>query len=154
MKFKEYLNEASQTIHWIKPDLKEELGEYFENEYTKKFLKSRGISFKNDNELLAFLRTGKMTSITKEELSTKYDNLTLKSSDFDKELSDPDYSQSFNSMEKQFKSSGTLTLPSPIILKIDSIYYGYAGNRRMNLAFKHNQPLTVWLVIKNEIRTQ
>jgi hypothetical protein len=91
------------------------------------------------------LSTGKITPVTKEELMKKYDNITLKPSEFEQELKDPEYLKSFQSMEAVL-SRGSITLPAPIILLIDDTYYGFAGNRRLNLAIKHNIPIKVWLV--------
>jgi len=39
-----------------------------------------------------------------------------------------------------------LALPAPIILTVDGAYYGFSGNRRMNLTFKHDLPFQVWVV--------
>gem|GEM_PF-6443852 len=121
------------------------MGEYTENEYTKHWLKEKGIVFNTDKEVLSFLGTGKITPVTKEELMKKYDNLTLKPSEFEQELKDSEYMKSFRSMEDVL-ARGSITLPAPIILFIDGTYYGFAGNRRLNLAIKHNIPIKVWLV--------
>lgn len=83
--------------------------------------------------------------ITKSELKNNSENLTLTSNDFDVELGNTEYAQSYKEMEDKLKN-GDLTLPAPIIIKFDDIYYGFAGNRRMNLAWNHNTPLKVWIV--------
>ena len=143
----------SKKITWIVPKLNEEIGEYFENDYAKKFLKSKGIVFKSDDDILLFLGNGKLVSITRDELIKKFNNLTLTYSDFMDELKDPEYKKSFESMEKKLKNDGIITLPAPIVLKIKGEYYGFSGNRRMNLAFKNNIQLKIWLVevkIKND----
>jgi len=142
------LLEAQPNLHikWTAPDVNDEIGEYFENVRTKKFFKSNGISFKTDGELLKFLNSGKLVLISKEELLKDADNLTLTDKDFKHELQDKEYKKSFESMEQKLTDTGSITLPAPIILKTDTTYYGFAGNRRMNLAFRYNIPLKVWLV--------
>lgn len=135
------------SITWTKPNLKDEIGEYFENNVTKKYLKELGISFETDKELISYLeKGGKLVTITKDELIENYDNLTMTEYDFEEELKDQEYSASFKLMEKQLKKNSTITLPAPIILLLDGTYYGFAGNRRMNLAFKYDIQLKVWLV--------
>jgi hypothetical protein len=101
-----FLNEklaANGTIIWGKPNLSEEIGEYTENSHTKQWLKSKGIVFNTDKEILSFLSTGKMASITKEELMKNYENLSLTIKDFKREIEDIDYLKSFLSMENSFQ---------------------------------------------------
>ena len=86
-----------------------------------------------------------MVSVTKEELLKKYDNLTLKPEEFEQELRDPEYLKFFQSMESVL-ARGSITLPAPIVLLIGGTYYGFAGNRRINLAIKHNIPIEAWLI--------
>ena len=146
-----FLNERlanGGSIVWVKPNLSEEIGEYTENDYTKQWLAKKGIVFNTNKEVLSFLSTGKMVSVTKEELLKKYDNLTLKPEEFEQELKDEEYLRSFQSMEAVL-SRGSITLPAPIILLVDGIYFGFAGNRRINLAIKHDIPIKAWLVQKN-----
>ena len=141
--FKQFICESS-NITWGKPDFKEEWGEYFENSYTKRYFKKRGLVFKSDEELYDFLNSGTLTRITKQELSTKYTNLTLDDKDFDNEISDPEYRQSYDSMQNAKK------LPAPIIVRFkDGTYFGFAGNRRTNTAFRKGIPLKVWLINAN-----
>ena len=134
-----------ETITWTAPDLQSEVGEYLENPHTKTFLKSKGLEFKDEKEVLSFLKTGKLIPVTKEELTSRFDNIST-DSDFEKELKDRVYQRSYKSMEKELAEKGSITLPAPIILKIGDVYYGFSGNRRMNLAFRHDIPLKVWLV--------
>jgi hypothetical protein len=134
------------NIVWVKPNLSEEVGEYTQNDYTKQWLKSKGIVFNTDKEVMSFLNSGKMTSVSKDELMKKYDNLTLEPSEFKQELKDQEYLKSFKSMEDALLRRGSITLPAPIIFLIDGTYYGFAGNRRLNLAIKHDIPIKVWLV--------
>lgn len=134
------------TIDWIKPKLSKELGEYLENDYTKNFLKSKGKVFNDSKEILAFLKKGKLVFITKNELLKKFKNLTLTKDEFDKELENLEYKVSYESMKRKLTSEKSITLPAPILLKIKDLYYGFAGNRRINLAFNYNIPLKVWLV--------
>ena len=133
------------SINWVVPDFKQEFGEYFENPYTKNFVDTKVRMFENKEELLGFLHKGKLVSITKRELGKINDNMTLKDSDFEKELEEADYRISFDSMEKELIEKGSIILPAPIVLKT-FCYYGFSGNRRMNLAFRHKIPLKVWLV--------
>ena len=137
---------SENTINWVVPKLSKEAGEYFENGETQKFLKSKGKVFSNKKELLSFLTKGELVEITKKELSSNNKNLTLSESSFNKELENEDYRKSFEAMEEKLLDKGKITLYAPIVLKIGEMFYGYAGNRRMNLAFKYDIPLKVWLV--------
>lgn len=133
-------------IQWVKPDIDNELGEYFSNDFTKDYFKKKGIIFKSKNELRKFLQSGEKVSITREQLKTKFDNLTLEKKDFEDELKNPEYAESYKRMKAEMDAKG-ITLPTPIIIKFKgNRYYGFAGNRRMNLAFNHNKNLEVWLV--------
>jgi hypothetical protein len=135
-----------KLIHWLKPNLSDEIEEYTGNEHTQKFFQKKGLLFKSDEEVLDFLKTGKATAITQAQLSSRYENMTLDSKGFKTELADPDYALSFHAMDKIIQNKGEITLPMPIIINFDGLYYGYAGNRRMNLAFKYDLPLKVWLI--------
>lgn len=134
------------SIRWVKPPLSEELGEYFENDSTKDALEKRGIVFETEEELLDFLSSGSLVDITQQQLQlSDCENLTLTSDDFEDELQDPEYRRSYDAMQQGLEKG--LALPAPIIIQLGSTYYGFAGNRRMNLAFNNNLPLKVWLVV-------
>jgi hypothetical protein len=134
------------VINWVKPKLSNEIEEYTGNEHTQKFFQKKGLLFKSDEEVLDFLKTGKATTVTQAQLSARYVNMTLDPKEFKTELADPDYSLSFRGMDKILQDKGEITLPMPIIINFDGLYYGYAGNRRMNLAFKYDIPLKAWLI--------
>lgn len=146
LQYLDLLLEKSEQIIWTAPDLSEEFGEYFDNSYTKKYLKGKGLSFKTKDELAAFLKTGKLVPITRDELKTNFNNLTLRDRDFADEIKNPKYRASYESMKQELTHKGKITLPAPIIFDLDGLYYGFAGNRRMNLAFKYGLPLKVWMV--------
>lgn len=131
-----------EGIKWTAPNLADEVGEYTENQYTQNAFTKRGIVFHNDEEVLNFLKNGELVEITRDELlKAKTDNLTLTDKDFDDELADPEYRSSYDSMQS------ATSLPAPILIKFqDGTYYGYAGNRRMNTAWRKGVPLKVWLV--------
>jgi DNA ligase D-like protein (predicted 3'-phosphoesterase) len=135
---------ASTNITWIKPDFKSEVGEYFENEATKGWMRAHGLAFDSNEDLIAFLSNGSLKEISKKDLTGAH-NITLGGSDFEGELKDPEYAQSFNEMENEL-GKYDLALPAPIILNVDGAYYGFSGNRRMNLTFKHDLPFQVWVV--------
>ena len=138
----------NNIIDWEIPDLSKEVGEYLENDATKIFLKSHGVEFKSSEEVLEFLKTGKMVSFSEGDLQTAL-NLTLNKADFEDELQDPEYRGPFESMEQELLKKGTLRLPSPIFLSVGGKNYCFAGNRRVNLAFKYGLPVKVWLVRVN-----
>jgi len=133
-------------INWIKPDFKSEYGEYFENSVTKNYFKSKGLVFKQKSELDKFLSNGKLLPISKSTLDSNYENITLKDSEFNNELKDYEYSSSYISMLENL-ISGSLSLPAPIIIKFNKTYYGFAGNRRINLAFRNSISLSVWMIV-------
>jgi hypothetical protein len=134
-------------LQWKKPDFVEEVGEYFENDHTKKEFAKRGLKFKDERELADFMeKHGKRVKISREDLAKNPVNLTLNPKDFKEELeSDPEYAQSYKDMKKKMQEEG-VNLPSPIIFKFGDEYYGFAGNRRMNLAFESGKDLDVYLV--------
>ena len=139
-------------IDWEKPDIQEETGEYFENQLTKDWLRENGIVFETEQELIEAFSKGNLETITLRQLENA-NNLTMTPSEFDLDLLDSEYRKSFESMETKLMHEGEITLPAPIILYINNIktgeispYYGFAGNRRMNLAFKYGLPLKAWIV--------
>lgn len=132
-------------INWVKPDISSELGEYFENEVTKKFLHKNGIVFNTEKELLSALETGKLTPITKDQLKGGI-NFTLTPEELKEEFSDPVYRKNYMIMKNLIEKKGTISLPAPIVLNVNGELYGFAGNRRINLSFEYNLPLKVWLV--------
>jgi hypothetical protein len=93
---------ARLNITWIKPDLKEELGEYFDNPPTELWLKERGLTFKTPDALIEFLSGGSLVALDRKDLIGA-DNMTLDETDFRRELEDSDYAQSFNEMEELLK---------------------------------------------------
>jgi len=137
--------EQKLLIDWEKPDFREETGEYFENQFTKDWLQEKGIVFKTEQELIEAFSTGSLETITQEQLKNS-ENITHKTEDFEAELANREYKESFESMETNLVNEGEITLPAPIILYIKNTYYGFAGNRRMNLAFKYGLPLKAWIV--------
>jgi hypothetical protein len=120
------ISRSKNIIKWEEPDFYSEIEEYFDNEQTEKFLKDRGLDFDTEDELLDLLNGGKLVNITKEELSG------CENFEFDK------FSES---MEKILLKNGSIKLSAPIIFKFNNLYY-----KRMNLAFKYNIPLKVWLI--------
>jgi len=142
-----YAKRSSLSINWVKPNLHEEAGEYFENEATKKFLKDKGVEFKSEKDLIAILEKGSLKDIHKASFS-KFNNVTWRKEDFEKELQDPEYKKSYDAMEAQLLGNKILTLPAPIIIHIaeGDAYWGFSGNRRTNLAFIYDLPVKVWMV--------
>ena len=134
-------------INWTKPDPNSELGEYFENDFTKKFFKTKGLMFDTHEDLIRFLETGILLDIDPQKFNVGNTvNMTLTKKEFEDELKDPDYKKSFNSMESVLLKQKTITLPAPIIVKFYGLFFGFAGNRRMNLAIKYGIPLKIWRV--------
>lgn len=142
-----FVRYASLRINWVKPNFNEEVGEYQENVETKNFLKSKNIEFYNAKELIKTLGTGSLVYMPRESMQ-KFENVTWKKEDFEEELKDPEYKQSYDKMEKDLLETKSLNLPAPIILHLvnDNRYWGFSGNRRTNLAFNYNIPLKVWMV--------
>ena len=133
-------------VNWIKPKLEDEFCEYFENEYTQKYFKSKGLEFKNPEELSDFLRQGKLITICLAGLA-RAANITLSSEAFEKDFSDPIYANSYKTMVKDVCEKEVLTLPAPILIQFGETLFGFAGNRRINLAKNQDIPLKIWLVI-------
>jgi len=131
-------------ITWVKPNLNDETGEYFENIPTKEFLKSHNIEFTNEKEILDFLEKGKLVGISKPTLENHSENLEMVDEVGDWE--DAEYQESYKKMQQSLLSGKDLRLPAPIFIKIKKIYYLFAGNRRVNLAFNNKVPLKIWLV--------
>lgn len=139
------LRPPKKAIKWIKPNFSEEVGEYFENQQTKSYLFNKGYEFSNDKELIDFLSKGKMKELSKIELA-RTENLTTNPSDFEEELKEEGYSDSYNSMRDKLNKDIKISLPAPILLKTENRYYGFSGNRRMNLAWNNNLPVKFWVV--------
>lgn len=124
-------------ISWDIPNLEEEEGEYFENPHTQKKFLERGLSFGTPASLRDFMASrGAMMVVTRNLLARRPDNLTLDPREFEIELKDPEYAESYLKMEKQLKK-GPIKLPAPIVFDFGDVYYGFSGNRRMNLAFNN-----------------
>ncbi len=134
-------------IIWTKPDVKSELGEYFENEFTKRFFKSKGLVFDTQEDLIRFFETGILLDIDPKKFNSGNTvNMTLTKKEFEAELKDPEYKRSFDSMEEVLLKQETITLPAPIIVNFSGLFFGFAGNRRINLSIKHGIPLKAWRV--------
>jgi len=133
-------------ILWQEPVFSEEVGEYFENLFTKREFQKMGLIFDDVQDLTDFmLKNGKMLSVTRKELAKRPKNLTLCLSDFKNELRDVEYSRGYRRLEEALEI-GCLKLPVPIIFDFGQFYYGFAGNRRTNLAFNNGLDLKVWMV--------
>ena len=146
MTFRTWLEAQGVSIDWQVPDLTEEVGEYFENPATYNWLKARGYQFRNKQQLMAFLRNGHLQVVPKETLAKTGSNLTLTVKDFQKELQDQDYRASYRSMEQTLLKDRAIKLPAPILLHIGDEIWGFAGNRRMNLAWNYRIPVKFWVV--------
>jgi hypothetical protein len=134
-------------IIWTKPVLSSEIGEYFENDFTKNFFKNKGLIFDAHEELTSFLKTGTLVEIDPKKFNAGNTvNMTLTEKDFEEELKDPGYKKSWKSMESALVEQGEISLPAPIVVDFSGLFFGFAGNRRMNLALKYGVPLKVWRV--------
>lgn len=134
-------------INWTKPSFADEADEYFGNSFTKEYLADKGIMFNDIVDVKKFLDngTGKQLEI-KDIKKKKITNMTLSQKEFKKELKEPGYADNYMRIQDELLGSGTTSLPMPIILDFGDEYYGFAGNRRMNLAFAHDIPVTFWVV--------
>ena len=138
--------EEKLKIEWKKPDFNSEIGEYFENEPTKKYLKRNGLSFENRDELIKFLNKGELREISKSTLQSHGKNITITDKDFEKEISEPEYSYGYQRMEKLLERHKVISLEAPILIKFGNVYYCLSGNRRSNLAFNNSIPAKFWIV--------
>ena len=137
-------------IEWSKVDISQEVGEYFDNNFTNKFFKKQGLIFSTSEEFIDFCnKNGKYKTISKEELlSHKIVNMTIKIEDFKRELENPRYKRNFESMVNYALTHGSVMLPSPTLfyfIKSDT-YYGFAGNRRTNFAWILGNPVKYFVV--------
>jgi len=133
-----------KSITWVKPELRDEIDEYFGNHHTRIFLKSQGISFNTEKEVLDFLQQGELVDVTRKELEELSENLELV--DEVSDWKDRDYQDSYKKMQQSLLTEGILKLPAPIFIKVNNIFYCFAGNRRVNLALNNNIALKIWLV--------
>ena len=142
--------EQRAVIKWSNADISKETDEYFDNEFTKPFFEKQGLIFSTPEEFIDFCsKNGKYEVISKEELlKHKIVNMTIKFEDFKKELENPRYRKSFESMVSYAIKNGNITLPSPALFYFvkKNMYYGFAGNRRTNLAWALGNPVK-YLVI-------
>jgi len=140
------LADSDLTINWLTPNLSYEVDEYFENEATRDFLLKHGYEFNTEKELLAVLSKGSMKEISREVLQKQGQNLTLTDEEFQDELKDPDYAASYYRMRDQLVKEKSIKLQAPILLYVDNIYWGFAGNRRSNLAWNHDITVKFYVV--------
>jgi hypothetical protein len=135
-------------IDWTKPNIKDEAGEYLENTYTINFFKRKyKLVLSNEKEVLSFLSYGSMKKLDRPSLlRSTCSNMTTTRKDFESELRDVWYRKSYDSMYDKLIQNGKISLPSPIIIKFPSLYYGFAGNRRTNLAYNLNMDVVFWIV--------
>jgi hypothetical protein len=134
-------------IIWSKPNFEEEAGEYFQNPDTINAWKKQRLLFDTKDELYAFLDHGRFV-VHKKTYLNKFNtqNLTLDEDDFQEELKDRKYKKSYDAMLTESKRHRVITLPSPILIKFGTFFYGFSGNRRVNLAFSNDQPVKFWQV--------
>jgi hypothetical protein len=133
-------------ITWHKPDFAEEAAEYFENPHTRKQFAKRGLRFNDKQEFIDFLEAnGRLTQVTERELEKRPENMTLDAEEFAEELSDPEYAESYWSLEYAL-ANGKANFPAPIVFDFGDAYYLLSGNRRLNLAFNNNESLIAWMV--------
>lgn len=140
-------------ISWTKPRLERETDEYFENDYTKQFFKHRlDHEFKTRSLLLRFLAGGALKPLSFGYLRRHAgDNLTLGGTDFEHELRNTQYAANYERMLNTIQTEGKLVLPAPILIEYETsqgtpLYYGFAGNRRMNLAWHLGLEVVFWIV--------
>jgi len=143
---KEELESSDLSIGWGKPVLKDEAKEYFENHLVRDYFEKNGIEFDSEKKLQSILRKGKLQEVNRMELSDNYTNMGLLQSEFERKLMNPQYEQSFVQMEEELLKNKKMKLPAPILIKMGDLYYGYSGNKRMNLAWKYNLPVNFWVV--------
>jgi len=144
------LNPPKKEITWKKPNLENESGEYFENPVTKIFFAKMGYVFSDKSELISFLNRGKLKKLSKLEIRPQT-NITTDPSHFKKELEDSDYRKSYDSLERELRTKRKITLEAPILIKFPQTYYGFSGNRRMNLAWRNDLDVKFWLVEAEDI---
>ncbi len=145
----------SGSIIWETPNLEEEEGEYFENPHTQRKFLERGLSFNTPASLRAFMESrGVMILFTRDLLAKRADNLTLDPGEFQIELEDSEYAESYLKMEKKLRR-GLIRLPAPIVFDFGDVYYGFSGNRRMNLAFNNGfESLVIFRVNAREFKRE
>jgi len=144
------LNPPKRSIKWKKPNVKDEVGEYFNNPDTKSYLSYKGYQFNTEKDLIGFLSKGKMTEFHEAQLAGT-ENFTTNATDFSKELKKDGYSDSYDEMSKKLNKDMKISMPAPIVLKIGKRHYGFSGNKRVNLALRYELPVKVWLVEAEDI---
>jgi hypothetical protein len=136
---------APQKIKWIRPRLADDVDEYTKNKDVKKFFKSKGLEFEKETEVLDFLKTGKSVSMTKKVLMKKTERLTF-GKEFHEELDKTDFVRSYEALKDKINAGKSVSLPQAVLVKFGNLIYGFAGERRINLALETEAPLKVWLI--------
>lgn len=146
MAISSYLNPKKKEVKWRKPDLSRELEGYFGNPATRRFLASKGYLFETDEELLGFLKKGKLTKILRTPLiGTR--NLTADPKDFNEKLEDRGYRDRYDAMSRELREEIKLKMSAPILLKIGGTYWGYSGDMKANLGWRETSyEVTFWLI--------
>lgn len=141
------LNPPKLQIIWTVPDFIKETDEYFDNDPTRRFLAKMGYGFENESELINFLKNGQLKKISRETLAiVPSENITTDPHSFQKELEDPEYRESYDRMKSKLFTQKQIQMHAPIIIKFPNTYYGFAGNRRSNLAWVYGIDVKFWVV--------
>lgn len=117
-------------IIWRAPDVHNEIGDFFENPSILEELRKHKISFPNKQELLKFFHSGKLEYYIPDNIK----NLIL----VDEKV--------FKSMSNHLKSSKTISMAAPTVIKFPEYDILFTGNKRCNLAMKYDIPIQAWVI--------
>jgi hypothetical protein len=148
---------ALLEINWEKPKFKEEINEYLKDKYSINFFKNKyNLTLENDKACILFLEHGNSRVMDRVVVSRALtENLIIVKKDFQARLKDNNYKRLYEEMYEKLIDDGKLTLTSPILVKFPNLYYGFAGNMKMNLAFNLDMPVCFWVVdYKEYIRSR
>jgi hypothetical protein len=146
--FTPYTAASKYKIEWKKPDILKEAEEYFDNAVTAAALLKEGIKLKTPKEFEEKFKKGKVEDMPKVGVQ----NITNTKEEFEIELKDPEYRVSYESMKKELMDKGSIELEMPIIVKLnENKYWGFSGNRRVNLANEFGIPVKVWMVDRKSV---
>jgi len=143
---------ALLEINWNKPKFKDEVEDYLGNKSTIAFFKKRyNLTLENDKACIVFLEHGNDKIMDRTQLSRSVTrNMTISRKDFEPSLKNNNFKRMYEEMYEDLIDRGNISLTSPILVKFPSLYYGFSGIIKMNLAFNLDIPVCFWVVDYND----
>lgn len=136
-----WLHPPKERISWIQPSLASEARKIWEDPDLRRWLASQGMSFEGVESLEKWLGGGKM-----ERLKDQIPPGVISPRRFERQMEDPLYQKGYQDIESRFLRLRKVVLPAPLLLRGTDSSRLVSGHRRIHLATKHHQPISLWVV--------